>query len=397
MRIAFDASVCFNRRGFGRFARELLQALVARRAEDGFDYVLLVDREVAPGDLPEALTALERIDARPTRKVTESAVAGGRRSLKDLLAFTRATRRARADLVFVPAVYSFFPLPLRQRAVVCFHDTIAEEHPRLVFPDRWSELFWRAKSWLAARQATRVMTVSSASRDAVARAYKVPLARIDVVTEGADARFRPIADRAQLQRQLARWMPFGGPPSFLFVGGLSPHKNLEALLGAFRRLLERRDARLVFVGDPKADGFLDAGARLNAVVNGDERLRARVVFTGVVSDDDLVALLNGACALVLPSLLEGFGLPAVEAMACGTPVLASSTGALPEVVGEAGLYFAPTDVAAMAQAMERLLDEPELRERLACSAVEQAARFSWARGAELAAAAFHRALGSGGR
>jgi glycosyltransferase involved in cell wall biosynthesis len=397
MRIAVDASVCFNRRGFGRFARELLSALVAR--SDGFDYVLLLDREPAAGELPDALLALERVDARPARRVTEAAVAGGRRSLRDLLAFTRAAARARADLVFVPAVYSFFPLKPGTRAVVCFHDTIAEEHPRLVFPDRRSELFWRAKSWLAARQATRLMTVSEASRAALARRFRVPTESIDVVTEGADARFRPLSDRATLFRELARFGATGEPPYFLFVGGLAPHKNLRTLLAALRRLLERRDARLLLAGDPQADGFLDEGRELRASVEGDAKLHARVSFTGFVGDDDLVHLLNGARALVLPSLLEGFGLPALEAMQCGTPVLASSTGALPEVVGDAGLYFPPTDAEAMARAMERLLDEPQLRDELACRAVERAGRFSWARGAELAAASFARALrrGSGPR
>jgi len=390
MRIAVDASVCFNRRGFGRFARELLAALAARR--DGFEYVLLLDREPRPGELPDALASLERVAARPGRRVTDAAAAGDRRSVRDLLAFTRAARRARAGLLFLPAVWSAFPLWPGTRAVICFHDTIAEEHPRLVFPDRRSELLWRAKCWLAARQATRVMTVSQASRAAVSRAYRIPAERIDVVTEGADPRFRPLSDRAAVLRGIARFLAREGPPYFLFVGGLSPHKNLRTLLAAMRSLLERRDARLLLAGDPAADGFLGSGSELRTQVEGDARLRDRVAFTGFVGDDDLVFLLNGAAALVLPSLLEGFGLPALEAMACGTPVLASSRGALPEVVGDAGLLFDPTDPEAMARAMQRLLDEPELRERLACRAVERAGRFSWARGAELAAASFARAL-----
>jgi glycosyltransferase involved in cell wall biosynthesis len=392
VRIAVDASVCANRRGFGRFARELLSALVARRAGDGFEYVLLLDREPQPGELPAPLASLERIVAAPRKKVTESAVAGGRRSLGDLFAFTKAAGRARADLVFLPAVYSAFPLKPGTRAVVCFHDTIAEEHPRLVFPDRKSEWFWRAKSWLAARQATRVMTVSSASKAALARAYRVPLDKIDVVTEGADPSFRPLSDRATVLRELARFDARDGPPYFLFVGGLSPHKNLKTLLLALRLLLGRHDAKLLLVGDPKADGFLDADSELRAIVEKDAKLKSRVAFTGFVDDESLVHLMNGAIALVMPSLLEGFGLPALEAMACGTPVLASSTGALPEVVGEAGLFFPPTDAAAMAHAMEKVVADPALREQLACKAVEQAGRFGWARGAELAAASFARAL-----
>jgi glycosyltransferase involved in cell wall biosynthesis len=400
VRIAVDASSCFNRRGFGRFARELLTALVERAPRDGFEYVLLVDREPTDGELPAPLASLERVNARPRRTVTASAVAGDRRSVGDLLAFTRAARRARADLLFEPAVYASFPLWPGTRSVVCFHDTIAESFPRLVFPDRRSELFWRAKSWLAARQATRVMTVSDASRAAVSACYRVPLERIDVVTEGADARFAPSRDRAALERALARFGVKPGAPWFLHVGGISPHKNLAALLAAFARLVdgaapldvELLEVELLLVGDRKADGFLDNAGELARTIDGDARLAKRVRFTGFVSDDELVALCQGAHALVMPSLLEGFGLPALEAMSCGTPVLASTAGALPEVVGDGGLLFDPRDDDAIAAAMRRIVVERGLREALAAKALARASRFSWARGAELAAASFARAL-----
>jgi glycosyltransferase involved in cell wall biosynthesis len=324
--------------------------------------------------------------------VTGSASAGGRRGLLERLAFTRAARRARAELVFEPAVYSYFPLRPGQRSVVCFHDTIAESFPRLVFPDRRSEWAWRAKSWLAARQATRVMTVSAASRDALAAAYRLPPGRIDVVTEGADARFRPAGDRAALERDLARLGVPRGRPFFLFVGGISPHKNLATLLDGFAGLLRDDDATLVLAGDRQAGGFLADSAALETKVRADERLRARVVWTGHVGEDDLVALYQGARALVLPSLLEGFGLPALEAMSCGIPVAASRAGALPEVVGEAGLLFEPTDATALASALRRLLRDDDLVATLSARALERAAGFSWARGAELAAESFAQAL-----
>ncbi|MBM4015712.1 MAG: glycosyltransferase family 4 protein [Planctomycetes bacterium] len=390
MRIAVEAACCFNRRGFGRFARELLSALARRR--DGFDWLLLVDREAVPGDLPEALAAWPRWNAHPGRTVTDAAVAGDARRPAELLAFTRAARRCGADLVFLPAVYSAFPLWPGTRAVTCFHDAIAETFPRLVFPDRRSEWFWRAKSWLAARQSTRVMTVSEASRRDVGRVYRVPADRIDVVSEGADPSFRPAADRAALAAALARLRIPAGRPYFLFVGGISPHKNLATLLDAFARLTA--EATLVLVGDPQADGFLAAAAPLRARIAAEPRLAARIHWTGFVADADLVPLYQGAAALVLPSLLEGFGLPALEAMSCATPVVASDTGSLPEVVGEGGLLVAPRDVDGLAGALAMLLREPERRATLSALALARSQRFTWERGAAEAAACLRRALGS---
>jgi glycosyltransferase involved in cell wall biosynthesis len=395
VRIAVDAAACCNRRGFGRFARELLQALVARR--DGIEYVLLVDREPnageLPGELPVELMALPRVNANPARTVTASAIAGGRRTLRELFAFTRAARRARADLLFEPASWASFPLWPGTKSVICFHDTIAESLPGLVFPDRTSAWAWRAKSWLAARQATRVMTVSNASRDALAARYGIAAERIDVVGAGASAKFRPLTDRAALADALARLGIATARPWFLFVGGLAPHKNVARLLDAYATALGDIDAGLVLVGDPAADGFRAEGVALAQRIERDERLKAGVRLLGCVGDDDLVALLNGAHALVLPSLLEGFGLPALEAMQCGTPVLASRAGALPEVVGAGGAYFTPTDAGELARALVACVRDREWRARTATLARAQAAQFSWSRAAGLAVESFRRAAG----
>ncbi len=149
-------------------------------------------------------------------------------------------------------------------------------------------------------------------------------------------------------------------PFLLYVGGLSPHKNLARLIEAFARSgLERDGLTLVLVGDT-GDVFHTHVPELRAAVER-SGLGGRVVFTGFVPDDDLVYFYNRAKALVQPSLMEGFGLPPVEAMACGTPVLSSTAGSLPEVVGDAGLFFDPTDVGAIASALRAVVDEPRLR------------------------------------
>jgi glycosyltransferase involved in cell wall biosynthesis len=387
MRIAVDATCLWNRRGFGRFAVQLLGALL--HSEPRHQYVLLVDREPQPGDLPEGC---EVVNARPQRKVTESAVAGDHRTVGDMLRFTRVAGKVGADLFFFPAVYSYFPVPRGSRSVVCFHDTIAESFPELVFPNWANRLAWRAKVRLALWQCTRLMTVSEASRQALVEHFRVPSERIDVITEAADPRFHGSSDPDRVQQALER---VGIPPErpyLLYVGGISPHKNLATLLQAMPAVLTRERVTLVMVGDLNADGFLDDAEPLRRQIAADPRLQESCLFTGYVSDDDLVDLYRGAYALVLPSLLEGFGLPAVEAMASGIPVLASNTGSLPEVIGSAGLLFDPRDSESMAKALLQLLGDAQLRDRLSVLAREQAGKFSWQRGAELALESFARAV-----
>src|SRR5262249_52076670 len=165
----------------------------------------------------------------------------------------------------------------------------------------------------------------------------------------------------------------------LYLGGMSPHKNLLRLIEAFARIAagpDCRDVKLVLAGD-LGDVFHTHVPELRAAV-ARWGLDDRVNFPGFVPDDDLVVLYNRAVALAQPSLLEGFGLPPVEAMACGVPVVYSRAGSLPEVVGEGGLDFDPTDVAQMAGAMGRVLADGALRDELGRRALRRARRFTWA-------------------
>ena len=140
--------------------------------------------------------------------------------------------------------------------------------------------------------------------------------------------------------------------------------------------------RLVLVGDYAGDSFYSAYPALRALIAA-RGLEGAVLFAGHVPDDELVELYHGARALVLPSFLEGFGLPAVEALACGTPVVASTAGSLPEVVGDAGLYFDPDDPVGLDWALRRVLTDPSLRADLAAGGPARAGRFSWGRTARL--------------
>ena len=163
------------------------------------------------------------------------------------------------------------------------------------------------------------------------------------------------------------------------VGGISPHKNLGRLVDAFEALSLNpsvADVRLVLVGDYAGDVFHSDYPRLKEQIES-LGLSHRVTLTGFVPDDDLVHLYNAAQLLVFPSLEEGFGLPAVEAMACGTPVVASDRGSLPEIVGEAGLLFDPMDAHAIERALESVLRDDDLRAGMAQRGLARSSLFTW--------------------
>ena len=194
---------------------------------------------------------------------------------------------------------------------------------------------------------------------------------------------RPLVQEAE--RVLGRFaIPLGGR-FFLYVGGLSPHKNLLRLVEAFA-MAAPPDVKLVLVGD-LSDVFHTHVPQIRAAI-ARHALQERVILAGFVPDEDLAYLYTSAYALILPSLLEGFGLPAVEAMACGTPVVSSRAGSLPEVVGDAGAYFEATDVASIAGAIRMILGSPSHRDHLARLALERSALFTWEESARRLVACF---------
>lgn len=385
LRVGVDATSWTNNRGFGRFTRELVRALAAR--DGGLRYTLLFDRVPASG-----LPAGVEVSSAGTRRTLDEAAVGDRsRSPADLWRMGRAARRGGFDVFFFPTVYSYFPIPWRQPCVVCFHDTTAERMPELLFPTRRNRRLWQLKTALARRQADRAMTASRASARDLERLLGFPRDRIDLVTAAADPVFRPLDDPAA--GAVAR-RTHGIPREaalLVYVGGFNRHKNLVGLLAAMEDVVAARpEAWLAIVGDSSGTGFWDNLPELRAYVEARPPLAERVRFTGYLEDRELVELLNGCDALVLPSLWEGFGLPAVEAMSCGVPVLASHRGSLPEVVGEAGLFFDPDRPQAIAAAILRFLDDPKLASRLAAAARRSVRRFTWERAAELAERSLRR-------
>jgi glycosyltransferase involved in cell wall biosynthesis len=371
MRIGFDGTCLANRRGFGRFSRLLLDAL-ARHAPADAELVVFLDRPSAvevtlPSRVEPAIVELARAPV-------AAASASGRRRLGDILAMSRAVAKARLDVMYFPATYTFFPVWNVGRLVVTMHDTLALAHPELVFPTRQGRLAWLLKEHVAARLADRIVTVSETSRRDLQAWFRLPDDRLCVVTEGPAPAFRPGHSGAEARAVLHK---IGLPPDaryFLYVGGLSPHKNLPRLVEAFAQVADP-DVFLVIVGD-FGDVFHTDIPAIRATIDRNG-LSPRVILPGFVPDEELVHLYRRAVAAVQPSLMEGFGLPPVEAMACGTPVLASRAGSLPEIVADAGLLFEPTDVASIADSLRRILLDPGLRADLASLALVRSRAFSW--------------------
>lgn len=396
MRIGIDATCWWSRRGFGRFTRGLLMAMFDQPR--GHRFCLFIDREPEPEMLHPHV---DIVRVNPSRPVTEAAVASGSRSPADLWAFTRAASREPMDLMFYPAVYSWFPLRPGVPVVVTLHDAIAEHFPEMIFPGRKGRMMWNLKMRLARWQATRIMTVSQAAKQEIVEHLGIRSSHIDVVSEAAEPRFHYIADADVRAAARSRAnLPAQGR-FIIYVGGLAPHKNILGLVRGFAGALALKpngdgldDLHLALVGDPKGDGFHSNYEQICAMTDADPLLRGRVHFTGYVSDDDLVALYSDALAATMPSFSEGFGLPAIEAMACGIPVLSSSAASLPEVVGDAGLYFDPHQPAQIADAIYRIATEADTLAALQQKARERVAQFTWANAARLALEHLERTTGA---
>jgi glycosyltransferase involved in cell wall biosynthesis len=225
------------------------------------------------------------------------------------------------------------------------------------------------------RRATRVLADSEATRQDLIDLYQTLPAKVAVMYSGVDSRFRPVRDPAALD-SLRRKYGLGDAPFILSVGTIHLRKNYIRLMQALARLAATDEsARLVIAGGP---GW---GAETIYAETGRLGLEGRVIFPGFVADEDLPALYSAAAAFAYPSLYEGFGLPLLEAMACGTPSLTSTVSCLPEVAGDAALLVNPRDVDEMAASLKRLMDDNLLRRELVARGLGRAAEFTWERAA----------------
>ncbi len=336
LRLAVDARVIAeDTRGIGRYARAILRRLVLC---DDIELTLL-----ASGVFPQRQTG-----------AYVSALANAN--------FTVRSRVPKhADAVWHPANGTFFPSGVP--SVVTIHDTVPFRYPD---PNPQRREHAQRPFLRSARTADRVIAVSEFGRDELQAMLELPFDRIDVIPHGVEASFTPgVAPPTHPSLQ--------GRPFLLFVGDPigEPRKNFTLLYLAYREAWPADDGPLLAVAGPRAP-----------------KLRG-VVHVGNLSDDlhagaseALRAFYRGAIALTLPSYHETFGMPMLEAMACGTPVLASKASALPEVGGDAALYSPPDDARAWADALRRIVTDGELAGRLRTAGVERAKHFSWDRSAE---------------
>jgi len=388
VRIGVDATCWANARGYGRFARELMQAMVTLAPEHTF--LCFGDRrafDAFPLDAPNVECIEVALDASPTL----AAAADGARSVPDMLRLTRAVRTAAPDVFFSPSVYTYFPLPLGMRAVVTIHDAIAERFPHLTLPSARARLFWKLKVKLAIAQADVVLTVSEYSRRDLQRVLGISPQRLRVAVEAPAEAYHPvpIAESRAAARDVG--VP-DGAGWFTYVGGFNPHKRIDLIIRAHAAIAKGAvvPPHLLLVGTTTGDVFHGESGRLRHLID-ECGTTALVHWTGFVPDERLRQLHAGAIAAILPSECEGFGLPAVEAAACGAPVIATTESPLPELLAGGGIFVVPGDLPALTDAMRRLADDPALRASLGAEALRRTRLLTWEAGARAALDAIQEA------
>ena len=375
VRIAVNARLLADQplEGMGLYTVEILRGLLAALPEA--DFLLVTDRR---GPLPELPRPVERVVAYPPARHPVLFYAWFE------LAVPRVLRRWRAD-VFL-SCDNFCSLRADVPTLLVVHD-LAYRH----LPNGVSALelaYYRRYMPRFVRRADVLVAVSEYTRRDLAEAYGVDVASVAVAYNGVRPRFKQLSPK---QAAGVRERLTAGQPYFLFLGAVHPRKNVDGLVRAFDRFCASGvgEHHLVIAGR-MSWGTSSTAAAIDASPH-----RARIHVLGRVAENELAGVVGAAHALVLPSHFEGFGVPLVEAMACGVPVVASDVSALPEVVGEAGLLVDPASDESIAGALERLAIDKELWRALGAAGVERAVRFTWEAAVGVIAEEVERLLGEG--
>jgi glycosyltransferase involved in cell wall biosynthesis len=356
MRVAIDARKLHDF-GIGTYIRNLLRHLA--RLDRESEFVLLVSRD----DLGIATQLGQNF-----RTVLEPSP---NYSFREQIHIPWSLRRERPDVFHAP--HYVLPVAVRCRSVVTIHDCIHLMFPQYL-PNRLAYAYARASMWSAARKASRILTVSEASKRDILHFFDVPPDKIEVVYNAIDERFWNRPDEGEVGRVRERYQL--NSRFVLYVGNIKPHKNLVRLIKAFdlvRKEPGLEDVKLLIIGDE-----ISKLPALRRAVHS-HKLHKEVRFLGYVRDETLAILYRLASAFAFPSLYEGFGLPALEAMASGTPVLTSNVSSLPEVAGDAAVLVDPHSVSDIAAGLVRILTDPVLAADLSRRGLVRARDFSWER------------------
>ena len=373
MRIAIDARIAhYTGAGIGQYAIHLAQALA--RLDRTNQYVLLQSRK-------DRRTLVDEPHVQRRSIWTPSHHRWEQEALAAEFKLFPALRRLNLDLLhstdFIP------PLRLRGfKSVITVHDLAFLRWPHFLTEES-ARYYGQVEA--AVERADRIIAVSESTKNDLVKLLGAPRDKITVVHEAADPLYRPMT-RAEALASIGSKFPL--PDEFiLFVSTIEPRKNIATLLLAYRRLLDsyKSDVGLVLAG---ATGWL-ADQIFEKVEQLD--LQRHVTFLGRVQNGDLLYLYNLACCLAHPAHYEGFGLPPLEAMACGTPVVVSNVSSLPEVVGDAALLIDPNDDEALAVALHRILSDESLRDSLRTKGLARARTFSWERTAQETLAVYQAA------
>jgi len=342
--------------GIGTYVRNLIGEL--GRQDDTAEYVVLCQ----PGDADYVRSLGPRFDALVER--------AGNYSVREQMSVPLALARAKVDLFHAPH-YVVSPLT-RCPYVVTIHDCIHLRFPQYL-PSRAAHFYARTMMTMAARRAERILTVSQASKDDILHYLGVPASKVEVIYNALDARLAAEPTAEEVARVRERYQLTA--PFILYAGNIKPHKNVDRLIEAYS-VLRRRGVdgvKLLIIGDE-----ISKYPNLRRLVHRFQ-LHKHVRFLGFVPDAMLAVLYRLAGVFVFPSLHEGFGLPPLEAMAAGAPVITSNVSSLPEVVGDAAILIDPMDAGAIADAMARVLGDDELRQELIRRGRERVKSFSWER------------------
>lgn len=364
MKIAVSAlQVDRNNSGIGMYIINLIGMMTSNYPED---YLIYHSRGIEPTVLfPGEHVAFREICSNKQQFI--------RRNIFEIFQFATDVRQYQADVFFAPDSKLPFGLPKQMRKIVTVHDLAVFKFPETY--QRSRVLYWQQLFASSVRRADRVVAISEATKRDLQEILRVPEEKIKIIYNGVCDEFKKPASTIDFRRIREKYRL---PENYiLFVGIFSPRKNLTRLIEAFSELRHqyRLPHKLVIAGETgwKYHDDLARVAKLG--------LENQIYFPGYIDEADLPHLYAMADALAYPSLYEGFGLPLVEAMACGTPVVASRTSSMPEVVGNAGLLVDPYSVQEICDALAKVLIDRKLHDQLTELGLERVKRFSWQKAA----------------